>query len=83
MRKFVKKALCLFALSGIMIMGVYMILSISGSSLTSLNYGMAFIRKKAQMVNDCTTVYLSDSVCSALWSVYDEDVDGVCHEGYM
>lgn len=81
MRKFVKKAVCLFALSGIIISGVYAIAPVFDSKTGTLAEDAFWARKKAQMTNECTVVYMGDSVCNQLWSEYDEDVDGICHIG--
>jgi hypothetical protein len=81
MKKFAIKLLLLCILSGISILSINAI-QISKSTKTNGLAGEVFLaRSKSQTTNDCTVVYMGDSVCNQLWSEFDEDVDGICHIG--
>lgn len=81
MVKFVKKIIYLFSLTGIMIVGIYAILIMFGNRTKGLAGEVFLAREKAQTPNECTVVYLGDSLCFQLWSELDEDVVGICHIG--
>lgn len=81
MSRFVKKTLCLFILSGIAICGIIIITPIFDPVTGTLAREVFWARKKAQTANECTVVYMGDSVCNQLWDEFDEDTDEICHIG--
>lgn len=81
MGRFLKKILCIFLLSGIMISAVLTIMATFNLTVDHLAEEVFFARKKAQTTNACTVVYMGDSVCNQLWNEFDVDMDGICHIG--
>lgn len=81
MKRFIKKVISLLLASVIGISLFYGLLCIMGGNITGLAAEAFYAREKAQKMNDCTIVYLGDSVCKQLWDEYDEDEDGICHIG--
>ena len=60
---------------------IYSVLGIFDAPDAELAKEVFWAKEKALITNQCTTVYLGDSVCNQLWSEYDEDTDGICHLG--
>lgn len=81
MKKMIGKIILLLALTVLCLSGIVGVRMILIENGTTLARDVFHARKKAQLQNDCTIVYLGDSVCKQLWDEFDEDVDGICHIG--
>lgn len=80
MKRFMLKIISLLIICSMLICGIYIILTMKRGNVSGVAANVFYSIDKTKIHNDCTIVYMGDSVCNQLWS-QKMDEGNICHIG--